>query len=280
MQKQTYYKIYSIALFTTILLFCIYIYLNEICNGTYWQMMQQSKSALTVEYCELDQASHFFRQTINTYSNLMYFFLGMIVVCIGIYDSKNEKYDFQNPIQQFSSISILFGFCLMYLCFGSSLFHASLTWFGQRLDMNATYSICITLIGISLYRLIVKENESKHLKKIFIYSIELLIIAFVQLHLIIPGTILLPILILLLVVLTIINYNRNKNNYNIQLAILSFLFVIGAFILRTLDVKKIGCDPTSFYQGHAIWHFFTGMSAFLLYSFYRTEKEYMHDNEL
>lgn len=250
----------------------IFIYLNYNLDGSYWQDMQQSKSALTVEYCELDQASHFFRQTINTYSNLMYFFLGLIIVLFGIYDRKNKNENHQNAIQQFPTISILLGGCLMYLCFGSSFFHASLTWIGQRLDMNATYSICITLIGISLYRLIVKENKSKHLKKMFIYSIELIIIAFVQLHLLIPGTILLPTLILVLIVLTILNYTKNKNNYKIHLAILSFLFVIGAFILRTLDVKKIACNPTSFYQGHAIWHFFTGMSAFLLYWFYRSEK--------
>lgn len=256
----------------TIAMLFVFLYLNHNLDGGYWQDLQQSKSALTAEYCELDQTTHFFRQTINTYSNLMYFFLGLIVVLFGIYDRKNENINQQNPIQQFPTISILFGCCLIYLCFGSSFFHASLTWLGQRLDMNATYSICITLIGISLYRLIIKANKSKYLRVMFICCIILLIITFVQLHLLIPGTILLPTLILVLIVFTILNYTKNKNNYKIHLAILSFLFVIGAFILRTLDVKKIGCDPTSFYQGHAIWHFFTGMSAFLLYWFYRSEK--------
>ncbi len=60
----------------------LFVFLNLHFDGSIWQTMQQSKSALTVEYCELDHYAHFFRQSINTYSNLAYFFLGMIVVLI------------------------------------------------------------------------------------------------------------------------------------------------------------------------------------------------------
>ena len=48
--------------------------------------------------------------------------------------------------------------------------------------------------------------------------------------------------------------------------------MIFAFILRTIDVNKIACNPVSIYQGHALWHLFTGMGAFILYWFYRSEK--------
>ncbi|HNY55747.1 MAG TPA: hypothetical protein PKI86_08975 [Chitinophagales bacterium] len=82
----------------------------------------------------------------------------------------------------------------------------------------------------------------------------------------------LPFLILLIITGTVINYLRNKNNFNIQLAILSLLLMIAAAVLRSVDVQKVACDPTSLYQGHSLWHFFTGMSAFLLYWFYRSEK--------
>lgn len=271
MQKSTIYKIYATAFISTILLLFIFIYLNHHFDGNAWQSMQQSKSALTAEYCELDNNSHFFRQTINTYSNLAYFFLGMIAVLISIYDRKNKTENL-NRIQQFPLISFFFGSCLIYLSLGSAFFHASLTWFGQRIDMNATYSISVTLIGIGTYRLFRKQDVSITFKRVLIFVLLLIIIAFIQLHLIIPGTILLPTLILAIVIITILNYLRNKNNYTIQFAILSLLLVIGAFILRTLDVKKIACNPISLYQGHALWHLFTGMSAFVLYWFYRSEK--------
>lgn len=276
MVKNDIYKIYSTALAITIILLFAFLLLNCYFDGSYWQNMQQSKSALTAEYCELDQSTHFFRQTINTYSNLFYFFLGMIVVLIGFYDRNNKQEEHQNPIQQFSSISILLGVCLIYLCLGSSFFHASLTWLGQRMDMNATYAVCISTLGISIYRYFYKENISSKRKTIFLILIILLIVVFIQIHLMVSSFILLPLLILCIIICTISNYIRNKSAYTIQFAILSLLFVIGAFVLRTLDVKKIGCNPTSFYQGHAIWHFFTGMSAFFIYWFYRSEQLKKH----
>ena len=271
MQKSTIYKIYGIALLTTSALLLLFVFLNLHFDGSIWQTMQQSKSALTAEYCELDHYAHFFRQSINTYSNLAYFFLGMIVVLISFYDKK-YKTENKNLVQQFPFISCFFGVCLIYLSIGSAFFHASLTWIGQRIDMNATYSICIVLIGISYYRLLIKENASNQFKRIFVGCLFLIILLFIQIHLLISSLYLLPFLILLIICGTVLNYLQNKPNFNISLAIMSLLLMIGAFILRTMDVQKIACDPTSVYQGHALWHFFTGMSAFLLYWFYRSER--------
>ena len=271
MQKSTIYKIYGIALLTTSAMLLLFVFLNLHFDGSIWQTMQQSKSALTAEYCELDHYAHFFRQSINTYSNLAYFFLGMIAVLISFYD-KTDKIENKNLVQQFPFISCFFGVCLIYLSIGSAFFHASLTWIGQRIDMNATYSICIVLIGISYYRLLIKENASNQFKRIFVGCLFLIILLFIQIHLLISSLYLLPFLILLIICGTVLNYLQNKPNFNISLAILSLLLMIGAFILRTMDVQKIACDPTSVYQGHALWHFFTGMSAFLLYWFYRSER--------
>lgn len=250
----------------------VFMYLNNHLNGSYWQTFQQSKSALNAEYCELDQSTHFFRQTMNTYSNLMYFFLGMIAFLIGLYDHKSNQEADQNLVQQFPAISIFFGCCLMYLCLGSAFFHASLTWIGQRVDMNGTYSICITLIGLGCYRFFAKERMPVLLQLVIIGSLLLIVLIFIEIHLLVSSTILLPLLIMLLVIGAILNYVRSKESYNIQLAILSLLLVIVAFIIRTADVKRIVCNPTSLYQGHALWHFFTGMGAFMLYWFYRSEK--------
>ena len=178
MQKSTIYKIYGIALLTTSAMLLLFVFLNLHFDGSIWQTMQQSKSALTAEYCELDHYAHFFRQSINTYSNLAYFFLGMIVVLISFYDKK-DKTENKNLVQQFPFISCFFGVCLIYLSIGSAFFHASLTWIGQRIDMNATYSICIVLIGISYYRLLIKENASNQFKRIFVGCLFLIILLFI-----------------------------------------------------------------------------------------------------
>ncbi|MBK9793268.1 MAG: ceramidase domain-containing protein [Sphingobacteriales bacterium] len=271
MQKSATYKIYAHALLLTLALLLVYFFLNHHYDGSIWQSMQQSKSALTGEYCELDNTAHFFRQSMNTYSNLGYFFLGCIVVLVAFMTEKLSSIN-QKHTTTISNDIFFLGCCLIYLSIGSSFFHASLTWIGQRIDMNGTYSICITLTGISYYRLLKKENPSPRFKRLFVGALFCMVLIFIQLHLLISSLFLLPFLILLIITGTVINYLRNKNKFKIQLAILSLLLAAGAFILRTLDVQKIACDPTSLYQGHSLWHFFTGMSAFLLYWFYRSEK--------
>ena len=50
--------------------------------------------------------------------------------------------------------------------------------------------------------------------------------------------------------------------------------MIIAIVVRTLDVKKIGCDPLSIFQGHALWHLLTGMGGYFMYLFYRSEKSF------
>ncbi|MCB0507908.1 MAG: ceramidase domain-containing protein [Bacteroidetes bacterium] len=266
-------KIFSSSFGCTLILLCIYAYLNKHLNGDFWQTMQQSRSALTAEYCELDQVTHFFRQTINTYSNLSYFFLGCIILGIGIFDLKNKNSATKNSIQHFPALSILFGCCLIYLCFGSSFFHASLSWIGQRFDMNATYSIALVSIGICLHRLKGNSNISVQYKAIFIIILLLLMLIFVQLHLLISSSILLPFLFLIIVGITTYHYLKNKHKFNLSYALISFILLIIAYILRIVDVKKTICQPQSIIQLHALWHIFTGLSAFMLYLFYRKEKK-------
>ncbi len=280
MSKQIAFRIYGISLAATLCLLSIYIFLNHHYDGSIWQTMQQSKSALTGEYCEQDNTSHFFRQRMNTYSNLLYFFLGSIVVLISIFDRRKSDKLEKNSLQLFPSLSFFFGCCLMYLCFGSSFFHASLTWVGQRIDMNGTYSLCITLIAISSLRLFVQKEISSGMKCTILFGLLLTVIAFVELHLLIPSTILLPVLISCVVTATTLNYLRNKEKFHLQPAVLSLILMVAAAVLRSVDVQKIACDPTSIYQGHSLWHIFTGMSGFLLYWFYRSEASTVIPNEM
>ncbi len=58
-----------------------------------------------------------------------------------------------------------------------------------------------------------------------------------------------------------------------------FLAAIISIILSvtvwTLD-KDLLCDPTSWFQLHAVWHILTGVSVYLVYMFYRTELLFKH----
>jgi hypothetical protein len=47
--------------------------------------------------------------------------------------------------------------------------------------------------------------------------------------------------------------------------------LIVAFIIWTLDITKILCNPNSWLQGHALWHLLGALAAGLLYLYYRSE---------
>ena len=257
-----------IAFTSTFILGIIYFLLDHYLDGSAWEGIKLSEAVKRGEYCEFINMGVFFRQNMNSYSNLIYFFFGMIIVLTGLSDrqEKNNK----NVTVQFPLISVLCGLSLIYLCFGSTFFHASLTWPGQRFDMNGTYSVAISMILLSVYRLVYDPAKERSLQKIFILLFFILVLLFVYLHLVISSTFLLPSLILLVIALSLVNMIRHRS-FEIKYAVAALICVIAAFIFRQTDVAKIGCDPHSIWQGHSAWHVLIGACPFFVYLFYRSE---------
>lgn len=263
-------KILLFSAAATLGVFIIFTVLNNTLSPNLWNGMELSKSALTVEYCEFNNPEALFHQKINTYSNLIYFFLGMVIMLFS--KSNFNADDSQNRLVSFSYLSILLGVCFIYLSFGSAFFHASLTWAGQRVDMNGTYSLSIVTLAIGLYSVFHKVKLSEKSKKMVIAGLVLIIVAFYEIHLRVSSSLLLPAFILCIWLLTIINYFQFRKQRSLLLAIASFVLIIAALKVRQLDVDKIGCDPNSIFQGHSLWHVMTGVSSFCGYAFFRFEK--------
>lgn len=272
MTKRIFLKLLTNSLYLTLGMFLIWLILNNTIDGNVWNGMTLSQSALTVEYCELNNTSKFFHQSSNTYSNLFYFFFGVLLLQISKFDTSNIPNSKNNKLENFPLLTALMGFCFIYLSFGSAFFHASLTYLGQRVDMNGTYSISITLLGIGLFHLLPHSKLSEKSQKLWISCLLLIIIAFWQIHLMIPSSILLPILILLLLVSISIHYFNHRKEKSFFLAILGFVLMLIAVKIRTLDVQKVNCNPLSIYQGHAVWHLLTALSSFCSYAYFRFNK--------
>ncbi|WP_373513106.1 ceramidase domain-containing protein [Persicitalea sp.] len=171
----------------------IYFLLNTFLDGSVWSGMVVSKSALTTEYCEYNNVQRFFHQNINTYSNLAYFFVGVFICALAWQDNKNQSSTDLNWLQKFPLLSFLMGGSFIYLSIGSAFFHASLTWMGQSVDMNGTYSISISLLFIAVYHVFHKINWSETLKKTTIVTALLVILSFYEIHLLVSSGVLLPV---------------------------------------------------------------------------------------
>ncbi len=255
------------ALYTAVML-VVYFLLNSTLDGTVWAGMVVSKSALTAEYCEFNDVRRFFHQSMNTYSNLVYFFFGIFICQLAIYDHKQNTPS-ANRMQAFPLLSGLLGTCFIYLSVGSAFFHASLTWAGQRADMNGVYGLSISLLCVALYHVFHKITFTDTQKKLFVGIILLVILLFYEIALLVPSRILLPALILLAWALICVNYLQFRRDRSSLFGVLSLVLIVVALKIRTLDVQKIGCDPHSLYQGHSLWHLLAGLSSFCTYAFFR-----------
>ena len=260
------------ALLGTGLLMGIALSLDFLFNSSVWMGMKVSQSAITVEYCEFNRPERLFHQPINTYSNLIYFFYGLLVLQLALKDFKLVGVKGVNSVRNSPYLSILLAANFIYLSFGSAFFHSSLTWIGQRIDMNATYGLTLSLICIGMVQVLVKKELSKQMQVGLVLGMLLLIAGFLPLALQISSSILLPSLFFILLVIGIINYFQYPSQRSPLLGLLSFVLLAVAIQIRSMDVAKINCDPMSIWQGHALWHFLTATSSLCMYLYFRRVK--------
>lgn len=272
MPVPTLKKLILLAALTTLGMLALWLLLDATLTASVWSAMQISQSAVTVEYCEFNHPQRFFHQPINTYSNLVYFFFGILILLIARHDSLDGSGSPANRLAGFPLLSGLMGFCFVYLGVGSAFFHASLTYVGQRVDMNATYSILLTLVGITVYHLADGLRLTRQQQRLWVLTTGAVIVAFIPLALRIPSSRLVPALILLLNAGMLVHYFQFRKQRSIGVILLSLVLVVLAIYIRTLDVRKIGCDPYSYFQGHALWHLLTALSSFCSYCFFRFQK--------
>jgi predicted membrane channel-forming protein YqfA (hemolysin III family) len=261
------------AMLGTGFLLGIFLTLDFLLNSSVWTGMKVSQSAITVEYCEFNHPERLFHQPINTYSNLIYFFYGLVIFQLALKDFNFVGIKGVNSVRNAPYLSILLAANFIYLSFGSAFFHSSLTWIGQRVDMNATYGLTLSLICIGIAQVVAKKELSKQIQIATVLGMLLLIAGFLPLALQISSAILLPALFLALLLLGIGNYVQYRSLRSPLLLTLSFVLLAVAIQVRTMDVAKINCDPMSIWQGHALWHLLTATSSLCMYFYFRRVKK-------
>lgn len=243
--------------------------LDWLFSGSVWATMPVSRSAIVVEYCEHNHVHRFFHQPSNTYSNLTYVFFGAFILLLAQVDTAHPGSARLNRLERFPLLSVLVGGCFVYLGIGSAFFHASLTQIGQRVDMNATYGLMLSLISVAVYHIFHAVRLNPRRQLIWVLIVLVVIAYFWLLAPRLPSSRLLPALILTLTIGMLINYVQFRRQRSLWLVIASVALTFVAIKIRTMDVQKINCDPYSILQGHAIWHLLTGLSSFCAYLFFR-----------
>ncbi len=226
-------------------------------------------------FCEMNHMDQLIRQPSNTWSNLGFFVVGLITLTLGIHDLKYaERKQSDNFLVRYPIFSIMFGVSAIYLFVGSFFYHASLTEFFQKLDQTGMCSVVVMLIVFNLYKIfplvrVKGKYKSSHAIMIaFGMGVNYLIYTSlfkIDINLLFP-------LLILVVFLTSCYYLLfvSKEHYftNYLYAALAILLVAGGIWI--VDRTSVICNPTSIFQGHALWHILNAFSILFVYLYYRS----------
>lgn len=244
-----------------------------------WGGFQLSEAGAKQEFCEFHGFERFIRQPSNSWSNMIYFFFGILYFVFAYKDRKLKLKDRHNFVTRYPSYSMVLGSVMIYLAFASFFYHAALIEFSRRLDITGVVASCIIPFSYSVLRLYglinFRESELFYLRtyKIHIISaIAACILFFISdFH----GREVTAALITMIALVGTYTQIKFKPRVKIGYFIAAIASIIVSTALWLLD-KELVCDPTSVFQLHALWHILTGISVFLIYTFFRTELLFKH----
>ena len=249
---------------------------NHYAGQNVWSDWTESRELRKPGYAERIYPEEVFRTQANTWSNLAYVLVGLYAIGLGCHDMRRGVAVQGGYLVNTPAMSILFGVMCCYLGFGSGLFHASLTRWGQQLDVAAMYSPLVVFIAINLGRWIPRVNALDGQGGFSTWPVLaclVLVASFLLYHYkwSMSSGVVLPTLILSVGVFALFDRFRPHCRLRHRWLVVSVVALIAARICWQLDVAGKFSDPDAWLQGHAVWHVLTGISLAGTYLFYRSE---------
>jgi hypothetical protein len=179
-------------------------------------------------------------------------------------------------------MSFLMGAACCYLGIGSGLFHASLTRWGQQLDVGSMYTPLLACIAINLGRYSprawrVNANLTLPVWPVLVACVVIVSALLYHYKWSMPASQVLPLHILTIIAFAVVDcipYPRGSHHSTLHKRWLpiSFACLALAITFRQLDVAGRFGTPDSLVQGHALWHLLTAASLGAMYMYYRSEE--------
>ena len=241
-----------------------------------WSGWTEARELRRPGYAERIYPDDFLRTRANSWSNLAYVLVGFYALGLACHDRRHNPANTGGYLVSTPPMSFLFGVACCYLGFGSGLFHASLTRWGQQLDVAAMYAPLLALIAINLAgwmpRIKIRGGEGGF-PTWPILAVLGLVASFLLYYYkwSMSSVKVLSNLILSVTVLSLLEEFIRRRRKTFWWLILSFATLVGARVCWELDVAKKFSGPDACLQGHAVWHLLSALSLGCLYFYYREE---------
>lgn len=254
---------WSLGLCVAATLACLGLFL-ACANTPVWEGWQASGELRHPIYGERIFVDSVFRTRANTWSNLAYIYVGIYVLVAGFFDWKRPAPEGSGPLRRRPAMGMLYGLACCYLGVGSGIFHASLTRWGQQLDVAAMYSPLVALIALNLDRLRpawplwgLCAITASALLYIYKWSMS--------------SSLVLPALILSVGLFMALDRFRRDYCLESRWILFAIVSLVAAFTFRMLDVAGHFTGSDAWLQGHVLWHGFTASALACAWLYYRSE---------
>jgi hypothetical protein len=208
-----------------------------------------------------------FRQPANTWSSLGFVLAGLLGAGRGLADNRPAApLRNRNLSTSTAGYPLLLGGALISIGLGSAFYHASLSFLGQLVDVSGMNLLATYLIAYALAR-----TSGSGRGAIVLYVMLNLLLALAVAA--IPGLrrSIFALLLAIGLVLELRYVRAGKIRIDLAWLKLALAVMALAYAIWLLDLTRVACAPTSWLQGHAIWHGLGAISALLLYRYYRSE---------
>lgn len=219
-----------------------------------WYDFTEKFGAPNLSWCE-EILCQWITNPANTWSNLGYLISSGLVIYFSFKRNENWKLKIFGPI-------------IFIMGIMSMIYHLSNFYLSQVLDFVGMFLFTGWVIGINLIR-IQKLQSKKFLLFILIKTILLTLVVHFMYQIGLKFQILIIGATIGIIWTEYLAQKKNKTSLIWFFTSLFLLFI--AIIFSFVDLNRIWCDPTShgwFSQGHALWHWFSGLAMYCIYLHY------------
>jgi hypothetical protein len=210
------------------------------------------------------------RQPVNTWSNLAFFLSGLAVVVIGGLDRLvGSRSDRLNPMRAHFVYPAVLGVATALIGLGSVIYHSSMTFIGQSMDVISIYLLLGFMLVYNLSRVRARGMRSGVFVGVYVFLNGVLALMAVRWP-VSRRYIFVALILAILVTEAVIRRTRRP-----VMSQPLFYAALGSLALACfawiLDVTRVICWPDSWFQAHAMWHVLTAAAAGLVYLYFRSE---------
>lgn len=258
--------IYGLGSFVVIVILVALLYLRY-ADVDVWKSLQASRELGAIHYSETVHVESIFRTRANTWSNLAFVLVGCFAIVAAWLDRRTAPGWLSSlTVTSPPALTLLFGIACCYLGVGSGIFHASLTRWGQQLDVASMYPPMLALLAMVLHRNLAGPltkggpGRSVLVSMVLIFLVLLAAVLLYRYKWSMSSGTVLPLHVLALATGYTLDALRFRRLGRLRWLALSFLALFLGVVCRQLDVAGRFSGPDAWYQGHALWHVWCALS--------------------